>query len=142
MRLSSLYCLPTKIAMVLLEQHRISKTPTIAVDLDGTLAKYDGDFDADKIGEPRKRIVRLVRYLKKIGCKIIIFTCRDNNAKIEEWLKEHDVPFDTVNANVDDDVHTSGKVLADVYLDDRGVSARHRTKNIKAQIMYLIGRTS
>lgn len=97
-------------------------SPVIAVDLDGTLAVYDV-FDEHSIGEPISESVEAVRLLSSAGMTIVIYTSRDNDSLVARWLHEHDIPFDAINANP---WASSGdaKMMADVYLDDRAVSAR------------------
>jgi inorganic pyrophosphatase len=96
---------------------------TIAVDLDGTLAAKEEPFDSKTIGEPRERTIHWVKKFHEAGARIIIFTVRDNNKLVEDWLKTHEIPYDFVNENPDQPPNSSGKVFADVYFDDRGVDA-------------------
>lgn len=96
---------------------------TIAVDLDGTLAEKLEVHDDDKIGEPREDIVGWVRAFHEAGARIIIWTVRGNIELVEEWLEEHDVPYDHINENPDQPEGSSGKIIADVYWDDRGYNA-------------------
>jgi hypothetical protein len=49
---------------------------TIAVDLDGTLAKYDGWKGIEHIGEPITPMVERVRFWCLEGRKVVIFTAR------------------------------------------------------------------
>lgn len=94
----------------------------IAVDLDGTLASYDGDYDAKSIGMPRDGAVESMRMLSEAGAKIAIFTVRDDEELIREWLDTHGIPFDFINENPLAPA-TTGKIMADLYWDDRAVSA-------------------
>ena len=48
----------------------------VGVDLDGTLAYYDGWHGHDHIGEPIRPMVALVRKLLDDGVKVKIFTAR------------------------------------------------------------------
>ena len=77
----------------------------LAVDLDGTLAYYDGwkvDIITGKplIGHPIKGIVEQVRDRHEDGWKIAIFTARaDNNESvvdIVDWCKKYGIPCDMV----------------------------------------------
>lgn len=97
---------------------------TVCVDFDGTLAKAQTPFDAKTAGRPRRRIVRLVRLLKEKGCRIIVWTVRDNARLLKRWLKENRVPYDFINENPDQPPDSSGKLYADVYLDDKAVNAQ------------------
>lgn len=76
------------------------KRRTIAVDLDGTLAHYDGWKGEDHIGEPVPEMVAHVKKALAEGATIIIFTARVcecfglyrvNKARvlIQEWCEKH-----------------------------------------------------
>lgn len=65
----------------------------IGIDLDGTLAEYDGWKGADSIGEPIKKMVNLVLDLCNSGKKVKIFTARASIPEqipyIKAWCLEH-----------------------------------------------------
>jgi len=97
----------------------------IVFDLDDTISVHrNRDFENAK---PIKETIEKIRKLKAEGCEIIIYTARGQNScngdinliesrnrkQIEEWLTEHDVPFDHLYF---------GKPLGDLYVDDKGVS--------------------
>jgi len=70
----------------------------IGVDLDGTLAHYDGWKGVDHIGEPVPKMMARVRRWLREGREVRIFTARVSgpNAEearqhIKEWLREHDL---------------------------------------------------
>ncbi len=100
---------------------------TVCVDFDGTLAKIQKPFDAKTAGRPRRRIVALVRLLKEKGCRIIIWTVRGDSRLLKRWLKKYHVPYDFINENPDQPPNSSGKLYADVYLDDKAVNAEDAT---------------
>ena len=106
----------------------MNKKGTVCIDLDGTLAKYEGWQGKYHIGEPISGAKEFVEKVAKLA-KIIIYTCRlnyefndlDTNAKreeikgyIETWLKKHEIPFDEIFCG-------QGKPVAEAYIDDRGV---------------------
>jgi len=101
-----------------------AKRTTIAVDLDGTLAKHYDKYDADSIPDPRPGAKDAMEAFKAKGCKVIIYTVRGNKKLIKDWLKEHEIPYDYINENPDQPSDTSDKPIADLYIDDRGVDAR------------------
>jgi len=81
----------------------------IALDLDGTLAYYDGWKGDDHIGEPISRMVnKLYGWIEK-GYKVTLFTARvssrdlDQNAyalhHITKWFSKHDLPQLDVTSN-------------------------------------------
>ncbi len=67
-----------------------------AVDLDGTLAKYDGWQGQDYIGEPIPAMMAKVKKLLADGCTVKIFTARagiEGAVKVvHQWLADHGLP--------------------------------------------------
>lgn len=110
--------------LVLIKRAADDDSPfTIAVDLDGTLAEKEEPFDPTSIGPPRNAAVTWVRKFKDAGARIIIFTVRGDADMVAGWLDENDVPYDYINENPDQPEDSSGKVIADVYWDDRAYNA-------------------
>lgn len=70
------------------------------VDVDGTLAQMNGrsPFAWDKVDTdlPKEDVIATVRALKAAGYTIVIVSGRDGSCKdlTEQWLRDHDVPFD------------------------------------------------
>ena len=66
------------------------------VDLDGTLAFYDGWKGPAHIGDPVPKMMTRVKGWLEENIEIIIFTARaetqTNISHIKEWLKKHDLP--------------------------------------------------
>jgi hypothetical protein len=98
--------------------------PTVAVDLDGTLARMYETFDAESIPDPRPGARKWMQEFRDAGARLIVFTTRGNTPVIRAWLEKHKIPFDHINENPDQPEGASGKVIADVYWDDRAVSAK------------------
>ena len=104
---------------------------TIAVDLDGTLAQYDGWKGIDHIGDPLPGAKEFLQALKDKGFSIEIYTTRCNShvnnqtaqhlgQRIYEWLNKHgmsDWPHVGVYVK-------QGKPLAHAYVDDKAVSCK------------------
>lgn len=103
---------------------------TVAVDLDGTLAQYDGWKGVDHFGPPIDGAREFLRGLQDMGVRILIYTTRTNFSVnggnltvlhlvdlVERYLQEHDLPFDEVYAG-------EGKPLCAAIVDDRAVSCR------------------
>jgi len=71
--------------------------PWIGVDLDGTLAYYDGWKGPDHIGEPIDAMVARVTVWISQGKRVKIFTARASLPSqippIQEWLRKHGMPF-------------------------------------------------
>jgi hypothetical protein len=105
----------------------------IAIDLDGTLA-IDDDYDEASIPAPRMGMVEAVRAMKTAGCGIVVYTCRDSDSLVAQWMQDHDIPFDAININPWSG-DTGGKMLADLYLDDRAVSAHGPETAVIASVL-------
>jgi hypothetical protein len=108
--------------------------PTVAVDLDGTLAKHYEEYEADYIPDPRPGARKAMQEFKDRGYRIIIFTVRGDDELVKDWLNEHEIPFDYINENPDQPEDASDKVLADVYIDDRAVPAKQRWSQITTEV--------
>lgn len=94
------------------------KRPIIAIDFDGTLVT--NDFPA--IGEIKPDVVEWVREQNERGATIILFTTRQNKKLREarDFCESNNIPIDYYNENPDWlPFETSGKVFADLYVDDR-----------------------
>lgn len=103
-------------------------TGWIGVDLDGTLARYDGWKGATHVGEPIEPMMRRVRAWLDAGETVKIFTARvaipePDRSKVirvvHEWLEAHGLPrLDITNV----------KDLAMIELwDDRAVQVIFNT---------------
>lgn len=75
----------------------------IGVDLDGTLAYYDGWKGADHIGEPIRPMLERVKEWRRAGLDVRIFTARASKpeyvAIVRSWLSKHglgDLPITNV----------------------------------------------
>jgi hypothetical protein len=100
---------------------------TIALDVDGTLAFYNGWKGLDHFGDPIPGAVEFTKQLAKYY-DIVIFTCRCTpdlhrlsanllENKVKAWLDEHGFVYHHIYSS-------PGKPYADVYIDDRAVSCR------------------
>ena len=110
------------------------RKPTVAVDLDGTLAKMYDEFDPEKIEDPRRGARLVMQELRDAGYRLIIFTVRGDKQLVADWCDKHDIPYDYINENPDQPADASGKVIADFYIDDRAVDARKSWRGIKQEI--------
>lgn len=71
--------------------------PWVGVDLDGTLAEYNGWVSENHIGKPIPLMVQRVKAMLKKGTRVKIFTarvCREetrliDEARIKAWCLEH-----------------------------------------------------
>ena len=95
---------------------------TICVDFDGTLSEYDGWQESDVCGPPIPGAVEVIREWHDAGHTIIIFTCRADTSVVVDWCCKNGVPYDAINEDPDAiPGSTSGKPMADVYIDDKAV---------------------
>jgi hypothetical protein len=114
--------------------------PTVAVDLDGTIAKPYTKFKIDKIEDPRPGVGKALQTFKDRGWRVIIFTVRGDTQQIKDYLTEHEIPYDYINENPDQPENASGKVLADLYIDDRAVDARQAWPDLGKKVTRRLGR--
>ncbi len=111
--------------------HKLTSRKTIAVDLDGTLAEYDGWKGIDHIGHPIAGAQGFVRRLLEFA-DVEVYTTRtallpDRPAgetveslalRVTRWLRENHFPAEVrVYAG-------AGKPLVAAFIDDRAVSCR------------------
>lgn len=95
----------------------------IGVDLDGTLAHFDGKYDPAVIGAPIAPMLARVRQMIETGWTVKIMTARaadlSNHAVIHAWLLEHGLPILEVTDRKDFDM---------VWLwDDRAIAVATNT---------------
>ena len=91
---------------------------TAVIDLDGTLATYDGWKGPKVIGAPIKNARNALLELKEWGWRVVIFTTRGDKDLVKYWLDTHSMPYDLINDNSHNPPGCSQKPIADVYFDD------------------------
>lgn len=100
---------------------------TICIDFDGVIHDYSNGWQGEDVfGQMIPNADIGTSVLKQNGWTVIIFTTRKKTDKLERWLKEHNIVYDYINENPKQPDYTSGKIIADVYLDDRGICFRGR----------------
>lgn len=97
--------------------------PTVAVDLDGTIATEAGSYDPEKIGPPRKGARKWLRRFRQAGARIIVYTVRGDVDLIADYMQRYRLPYDYINHNPDQPKGSSGKLIADVYWDNLAIDA-------------------
>ena len=104
----------------------MKKNKTICIDFDGTLADYSKGFQGDDVfGDMLPNADTATSVLKKNGWTIIVYTTRPVTDALRDWLKENKIEYDYINENPEQPENSSGsKLIADVYLDDRGITFR------------------
>lgn len=97
-------------------------TLNICVDFDGVLHQYTGWKGDDVFDGPVMGAPECMQYLARQGHTLILHTTRAVTPKLKSWLEQHKVPIHYFNESPRKPSNSnSGKPLADVYLDDRGV---------------------
>jgi hypothetical protein len=91
----------------------------VGVDLDNTLAENVWP-ESDGIGQPIAVNVAKLREMVEAGLHPWIYTSRPDGhyKRIEEWLKDHDIPFYGIR---------TGKPMFKYYIDDRAINAEETT---------------
>jgi len=106
----------------ILESSGPNKQKTICVDFDGVIADYSKGFQGkDVFGETLHGAGFSMGTLRENGWRVIIFTTRPDTPALREYLRENGIPYDYINENPDQPEGASGKVIADIYLDDRAM---------------------
>ena len=95
----------------------------IAVDFDGTLCFSDWP----ELGEPNRPLIEYLSSQKRLGNKLILWTCRAGEAldNAVSWCKEQGLDVDAINDNLPEIVEQYGnnsrKITCDYYIDDRAL---------------------
>jgi hypothetical protein len=110
---------------------------TVAIDLDGTLATYEGWQGEEHFGRVRPHARETLQALRDRGCRIIIWTTRGNKTLVAEWLDSHDLIYDYINENPDQPKDSSEKVIADLYIDDRAIDGSKSWQAIQEELDHL-----
>ena len=114
----------------------MAKNKIVAFDMDGTILHYERGMhlgSKEEFGLPIVGVAHEMRKLKADGWKIVIWTCRNDSPELRAHLDACAIPYDEVNANVDED-HGSPKVMADVYVDDRGLRFNGRASGLAEKV--------
>ena len=102
----------------------------IAIDFDGVIAEVNSNWMPGTPNVPGFLIKDVDVYIRKLhedGHKIIIWTCRGghNLYLAEQFIEDHNIPYDRINDNVDGHYekfkHNTRKVHADIYIDDHQI---------------------
>ena len=99
---------------------------TICIDFDGVIHDYTKGWQGiDVFGKPIEGASAGTKELKNQGWTIILFTTRNDTPALREWLKANDIAYDYINYNPKQPKGSDkGKIIADIYLDDRGICFR------------------
>ena len=96
---------------------------TICIDFDGVLHDYSKGWQGvDVFSGAVDGASEGTHQLKEAGWIIIIFTTRNDTPALRKWLADNGIAFDYINYNPNQPVESEkGKLIADIYLDDRGL---------------------
>lgn len=97
----------------------------ICVDFDGVLHRYDHYRGVDVFNRPVDGASEGMQYLHNQGHTLILWTTRPITEKLKAWLAIHGIPIDYYNENpnrVATGQLDPRKPVADIYLDDRGIT--------------------
>jgi hydroxymethylpyrimidine pyrophosphatase-like HAD family hydrolase len=106
----------------------MSHKKTLCFDFDGVIATYDGWKGFDVLGSPQNHVVETIREMKAKGYHITIFTTRLDTPTMRQWLKDNNVPYDSVNSNSHNPPNTSQKPIYHAIIDDRAVNYHGQSK--------------
>lgn len=124
---------------------KVTTQKIVAIDLDGTLAQYDGWIGPEHIGVPIQNVVALCHALNTKGIKVILYTCRNNMTmndkykintyevrdRIRDWLDVWGLSFITLSLDY-------GKPFAHVYFDDRAVRFNPDIKDYNKMLQEIL----
>lgn len=111
-----------------------------AIDFDGTLA----NTRFPEIISANKKMIVLVKVLKAMGHKVILWTSRTDRDLQDavEWCRGQGIVFDSVNKPLPEQVARWGndtrKIYADYYIDDKAVPLQE-AESMVDQIMEVAG---
>lgn len=115
---------------------------TVAVDVDGVLARYDGWKGREHFGDPIPGAVEFTRILSEFA-SITIFTtrCKPQPEEgltaeqlgliVKAWLDKHGFVYDLIYIGV-------GKPIASAYIDDRAVECVPQQEGTEAYVKALV----
>jgi len=107
------YLNPSSAFFRLLEEYFKYESLYIGFDFDGTI------HDFHKNGWEFPGMIELLRDLKSINCKLICWTCYKDHDYVEKYLKDSNIPFDSINTDGILIPYETRKPYFSAILDDR-----------------------
>jgi len=104
-----------------------ARQKTVAVDFDDTIQINPGEGGYGPLTEGAKEGLDSLRAQ---GYRIIVFSVRGDKEGMARYMEAHDLPYDYINESPDQPPNSSGKVIADHYIDDRAVPFRGDWANV------------
>lgn len=121
------YLNPENSVTRLLEEYRTHNSLVVAFDFDDTV------YDFHKKGRLYNDVIQLLKELKKANCYLICWTGQEDVEFVEQYLKDNEIPFNTINENPIFHKSSSRKIYANAYLDDRA-----GLKQVYDELQYLL----
>jgi hydroxymethylpyrimidine pyrophosphatase-like HAD family hydrolase len=113
----------------------------ICFDFDGVIASYNGWKGFDVLGKPQIEVIKAIRKLKDMEYCITILTTRLDTPTIRKWLKDNEVPFDSINSNAHNPPNTSQKPIYHAIIDDRAINYKGQSmEKLVSEIDNLINK--
>lgn len=115
----------------LIREYKKYGSLTIGFDFDGTVHDYH------KTGATYEMVRQLLRDLKEINCKLVCWTAYEDLTYVDKFLKENNIPFDSINEGGIPLPWESKKPFFSALLDDRAgllqvyTELRMLIKNVK-----------
>lgn len=102
----------------------------ICFDFDGVIATYERPFKYNELGKPNYKVIKVMRYYYEKGYYILIFTGRIKTCKMENWLKQHHVPYNSFNTNpLPYPLTDNFKPYYNVIIDDKSINVHCKFNN-------------
>lgn len=118
--------------------------PWVGVDLDGTLAEFDGWKGVEHIGRPIHAVVERVKKLLMAGHNVKIFTARAEHGTpatkaIHDFLFRNGIPNLEVTATKDFDMLFAIDDRALQVIPNKGIFVQDEVKRLKKELDELRG---
>lgn len=97
----------------LINEYKKHKSLVVGVDFDGTFHDYH------KEGHTYPALINLLRDLKSIGCKIIVWTAYEDHSYVQQYCIDNNIPCDGINIDGIPLPWETRKPFFSVLLDDR-----------------------
>ena len=124
------YLVPNASFMRLYNEYLKYGSLVIAYDFDNTV------YDFHKKGATYEMVVALLRKLKSVGCYIICFTANSDKEFVLNYLKENNIPLDSLNENPPFFKSEERKIYYNALLDDRaGLLQVYTELNLLTQLL-------
>ena len=108
-----MYLLPNASYRRLYTEYKNYGSLVIGFDFDGTIYDYHGT------GATFEDLITLLKRLHKLGCSLVCWTAHPDLNRVAEYLKEKEIPCDSINGDGIPLKWASRKAFFSALLDDR-----------------------